>query len=199
MVQMSQSDLDLWRSFKTGDKLAFKKIYYKHYMLLFNYGLKLCMDENLAEDSLQDLFLKLWKNRDNLAEISSIKSYLYRAYSNTLYDAIKKSKRKYDSGELVIEEFESNIEDILISDQLTLEQNAELNIALQHLTKRQKQVVNLYYYEGLSYKQISEILPLQYQAIRNCVHEAIKVLRKNITTRHFDLILILSEIYLFSV
>ncbi len=196
---MSNSDVDLWKSFKTGDKLAFKEIYYKHYMLLYKCGLKLSGDEDLAEDSLQDLFLKLWKNRENLAEIISIKSYLYRAYTNTIYDAIKKSKRKNYIAGLAIEEFESNIEDILISDQLTLEQNAELNLALQHLTKRQKQVVDLYYYEGLSYKQISEILPLQYQAIRNVVHEAIKVLRKNITTRHFDIILVLFEIYLFSV
>lgn len=193
---MSQSDNELWKLFKGGDKRAFKEIYYRYYMSLYRHGLKISADEALAEDCIQDLFLKLWRNRAQLGDVLSISSYLYRAYANTLYDAIKKSKRKHEVAELNDEALEPNVEEILISNQLLKEKNAELKLALQHLTKRQKQVVELYYYEGLSYKQISEILPLQYQAIRNCVHEALKVLRKNIT-RNFTVIFILSELIAF--
>ena len=193
---MSQSDNKLWKLFKGGDKRAFKEIYYRHYMSLYRHGLKISADEALAEDSIQDLFLKLWRNREQLGDVLSISSYLYRAYTNTLYDALKKSKRNQELTGLDEEAFEPNVEETLISNQLLTEKNEELKLALQHLTKRQKQVVELYYYEGLSYKQIAEILPLQYQAIRNCVHEALKVLRKNIT-RNFNLIFILSELIAF--
>ncbi|WP_026898213.1 RNA polymerase sigma factor [Daejeonella oryzae] len=172
-------EYQLWASFKSGDKAAFKAIYYKYYILLFRFGLKTSTDEDLVEDCLQDLFLKLWNNRENLADVVSIKHYLFRALKHTLYDALKKAGRTYRGVDLPIEESEVSIEEKLINDQSGTEINQHLHTALKHLSKRQKQVVVLYYFEGLSYKQIAEIIPIKYQAIRNCVHEAVKVLRKN--------------------
>ncbi len=175
-------ETEIWASFKSGDKSAFKSIYYKYYVVLYRYGLKTSSNEELVEDSLQDLFLKLWKNRSTLGEVVSIKSYLYRAYMRTLFVAIKKARRTYNAVDLNLEEADMSIEESMITDQSVIEANHKLHLALKHLTKRQKQVVVLYYFEGLSYKQIAQILPIKYQAIRNCVHEAIKVLRKNIAT-----------------
>lgn len=174
------SDAELWAHFQSGDKTAFKTIYYKYYMNLYRYGCKTTPNEDLVEDSLQDLFLKLWKNRNSLGQVASVKSYLYRAYMHTLFDALKKHNRTYNGVDLMREEAESSVEENLISGESVTETNKHLHYALEHLSKRQKQVVILYYFEGLSYKQIAEILPLRYQGIRNVVHEAVKVLRKNI-------------------
>ncbi|SHG01643.1 RNA polymerase sigma factor [Pedobacter caeni] len=177
------SESALWQSFKSGDKTAFKAIYYEYYMLLYRYGVKTSADTELAEDCLQDLFLKLWKNRENLGEVSSVKSYLYRAYIRTLFDAMKKFRKEHQFGDLSTETSESSIEETIIEGQTHTESNLHLHRALQHLSRRQRQVVLLHYFEGLSYKQIAEVLPIKYQAIRNCIHEAIKVLRKNIASR----------------
>lgn len=177
------SESELWDSFKSGDKDAFKAIYYKYYMLLYKYGVKTSADTDLAEDCLQDLFLKLWKNRENLGDISSVKSYLYRAYIRLLFEAIKKSRREINLAELDHPQEESSIEETIIQHQNQAAVNQHLHQALKHLTKRQRQVMLLHYFEGLSYKQIAEILPIKYQAIRNCVHEGIKILRKNIASR----------------
>lgn len=191
------SDTELWTSFKAGDKAAFKAIYYRYYMMLYRYGLKTSPDTELTEDCLQDLFLKLWKNRSTIGNVASVKSYLYRAFTHTLFDAIKKTKRTYNGIDLNLEEADQSVEESMITDQSVTETNFHLHQALKHLTKRQKQVIVLYFFEGLSYQQIAEILPLKYQAIRNCVHEAIKILRKNLPSRTFDLIQVLSSIYLF--
>jgi len=188
------SDAELWVRFKSGDKSAFKAIYYKYYMTLYRYGLKTSLDADLAEDTLQDLFLKLWKNRSSIGEVSSVKSYLYRAYIRTVFDALKKSRRTYSAADLNLEQIDKSIEESMIIDQSLNETNQNLHLALKHLTKRQKQIVVLHYFEGLSYKQIEEILPLKYQAIRNCVHEAIKVLRKNIVVRSIDIIQIATSL-----
>jgi RNA polymerase sigma factor (sigma-70 family) len=179
------SETELWAAFKSGDKAAFKTIYYRYYMLLFRYGIKISSNQNLVEDSLQDMFLKLWKNRVTLGEVASIKSYLYRAYMRTLFDVMKKAGRTYSGADLDFEEAENSIEESLIKGEEVTQSNHRIHSALQHLSKRQKQVVILYFFEGLSYKQIAEILPIKYQGIRNCVHEAIKVLRKNMATRCF--------------
>lgn len=192
------SDTELWAKFKSGDKNAFKIIYYRYYMMLYRYGLKTGSDAELAEDSLQDLFLKLWKNKTTLGEVASVKSYLFRSYTRTLLESLKKVKRIYSGSDLNLEESEGSIEESIITDQSAAETSNHLHQALKYLTKRQKQIIILHYFEGLSYKQISEILPLKYQAIRNCVHEAIKVLRKSINSRSFDIIQFISYVYLLS-
>ncbi|HWW40401.1 RNA polymerase sigma factor [Pedobacter sp.] len=192
------SDTELWASFKSGDKNAFKTIYYRYYMMLYKYGLKTSSDSELAEDCLQDLFLKLWKNKITLGEVASVKSYLFRSYTHTLFDAVKKVKRVYNGADLNLEESDKSIEESIITDQSASETNHHLHQALKHLTKRQKQIIILHYFEGLSYKQIEEILPLKYQAIRNCVHEAIKILRKSINSRSFDILQFISYLYLLS-
>lgn len=177
------TDSELWVNFKSGDKTALKTIYYKYYMMLYRFGLKKSSSSELVEDCLQDLFLKIWKNRDTLGDAVVIKSYLYRAYIRILFDAIKKNERTYKGVDLELELSECSFEESIIKNDSLNESNIFLDKALKHLTKRQKQVVNLYYFEGMPYKQIAEILPMKYQAIRNCVHEALKVLRKNMESR----------------
>jgi RNA polymerase sigma-70 factor (ECF subfamily) len=105
---------------------------------------------------------------------------------------MKKAGRTYNGVDLPFEDTEVSIEEIMVNKQTTTENNQHLHTAIKHLSRRQKQVVELYYFEGLSYKQIAEILPIKYQAIRNCVHEALKVLRKNIQSRSFSTLLLIS-------
>lgn len=173
------SDLSLWNNFKAGNKQAFKEIYYNHYMLLYNYGIKTCNDEELTEDCIQDLFLKFWKNRENLGEVESIKNYVYKAFNRALFDAIQKSKKNLTLLDFNTSTETESIEEILVKNQTEMEWKQKLLQSLNLLTKRQRQVIELHYYEGLSYKQISEVLPIKYQAIRNCAYEAIKTLREN--------------------
>lgn len=176
------TEMELWSRFKNGDKESFKEIYYEHYMFLYNYGVKATSEKNLAEDCLQDLFLKLWKNRENLGEVISIKAYLYRAYVRVLFDELKKSKRVLEFSELECDEEISSVEEKIIKNQTETEFKGQINKALNQLSKRHRQVLELHYIEGLSYKQIEEILPIKYQAIRNYVHEGLKVMRKKMAS-----------------
>lgn len=176
------TEMELWNQFKKGDKESFKAIYYEHYMFLYNYGVRTTSEKNLAEDCLQDLFLKLWKNRENLGEVISIKAYLYRAYVRLLFDEIKKSKRVLDFNELELETESSSIEEEIIYNQSRTEFKNQIDKALAQLSKRHRQVLQLHYIEGLSYKQIEEILPIKYQAIRNYVHEGLKVMREKMAS-----------------
>lgn len=176
------TEMELWTRFKNGDKASFKEIYYEHYMFLYNYGIKNTSEKNLVEDCLQDLFLKLWKNRENLGEVISIKAYLYRAYVRILFDALKKSKRVLDFNELDDETETCSIEEKIIHNQSQTEFKTQINKALTQLSKRHRQVLQLHYLDGLSYKQIEEILPIKYQAIRNYVHEGLKVMRKKMAS-----------------
>ncbi len=176
------TEMELWSQFKKGDKESFKEIYYEHYMFLYNYGIKNTPEKDLVEDIIQDLFLKLWKNRENLGEVISIKAYLYRAYVRLLFDALKKSRRILNYEETDCDLAVDSIEEHLIKDQSATECKNNIAKALSQLSKRHRQVLQLHYLDGLSYKQIEQVLPIKYQAIRNYVHEALKVLRKKMAS-----------------
>lgn len=172
------TERELWIKFKNGDKESFKEIYYRYYMPLYNYGIRTSSENYLVEDCLQDLFLKLWKNRETLGEVISIKAYLYCSYTRLLYDALKKSRRLIDVKEFDMEIEISSTEQNMINNQSKIECKNQINKALNLLSKRHRQVLQLHYLDGLSYKQMEELLPIKYQAIRNYVHEALKIIRE---------------------
>ena len=81
--------LGLWMRFKSGDHEALKVLYTRYYPVLYGYGCKLYGDTNTADDSIQELFLKLWKNRENLGEVAAVKPYLFKAYRRIALDQLK--------------------------------------------------------------------------------------------------------------
>lgn len=178
----SLTDLELWVEFKGGNKQAFKLIYYTYYQHLFSYGLKLSSHTDLTEDCIQDLFLKLWKNRRNLGDVGSIKAYLFKSFRRTLIDLIKSDKKTGDIVDLPAEyDVHLNVEDMLIKNEASEQQLLRLEKALNNLSKRQKEIIYLCFYKDMSYKEITEVIPIKYQTVRNCMHEAIKILRKHVT------------------
>src|SRR5690349_5954376 len=66
-------------SFKKGDKAAFASIYKEYVRSLLSYGYKVTSNRSLIEDSIQDLFVELWQNRERISETTSIKFYLFQA------------------------------------------------------------------------------------------------------------------------
>src|SRR5690554_2328462 len=68
----------LWAEFKKGSEKAFTTIYNQYIVSLYHYGEMITSDKELIEDSIHDFFIDLWKNRENLAQVHSIKFYLYK-------------------------------------------------------------------------------------------------------------------------
>jgi RNA polymerase sigma factor (sigma-70 family) len=85
-----------------------------------------------------------------------------------------------------------SIEQLIIQHQLNKDQQDSLRIALESLPARQKQILFMIYYEGLSIAEISEITSLQYQSIRNFTHRALVKLREILGSIVFFLMTVLS-------
>lgn len=76
MINSSNTDAELWRSFKEGDRESFATIYYQYLKNLYEYGLRIVEDKNLVKDRIHDLFVKLWNNKLNLDEVRNVKVLL---------------------------------------------------------------------------------------------------------------------------
>jgi len=171
----------LWKEFIKGNKKALALVFQGFYEELFNYGKKLTGSKNLAEDGLQDLFLKLWINREKLPEIDNHKAYLFTSLRNLLIDSLRWQSRFLNILEINgndLFEIEFSIEDILIRKQVDMEVREKLLDAMNKLSSRQKEAIYLRFFEGLEFETISSIMEINIQSVRNSIHRGIMALRE---------------------
>jgi len=185
----------LWEAFKQGDEQAYACIYETYFFALYNYGFKIARKKELVKDCIQDLFINLWRTRENLAEVTIIKPYLYKALRRDIVRKLRDKEHEValSSGQENQYDFEIILshEVQLIEHQAEKEQKAFLIKELNTLTKRQKEVIFLKFYENLSYEEIATVMSISVDAVYNLLSLALGSLKKNVTyTSIFSLILI---------
>lgn len=173
------SDSDIWDAFRMGNESAFISIYQMHFDNLFAYGFKICNSEAMVKDAIQDLFIELRKNRLKLGQTTSIKFYLFKCIKRKL---IKEEKKWYSNLEHIDSnyffDFSFSPEELLINRQVDEEKSKKLTKAIQQLSPRKKEVVYYYFYEGMTYKEIQEIMNLDnIKSVRNLIYRSLAFLR----------------------
>lgn len=167
----------LWVLFRKGDVDAFETITKTYYQSLFNYGTRFCRDSELIKDSLQELFLALWKNRAALGNTVSVKNYLLKSLRRKLFRETNKIKQTthfdelcFDAGFNMVLPVENNV---ILQEKLT-ELSFKVREVLEKLSPRQQEIIYLRFYMDAEIDEISEIMELNRQSVYNLLHEALK-------------------------
>lgn len=181
----------LWKNFLLGDKSALSEIFLTFHDDLYRFGLKLSGDQNMVQDCIQDLFLKLWKNRGNLKPVESIKPYLFRSLRNHITDSINLQKPKISMDQRFENpsEFTYSHEDFLIAQQVSEETRLKVIEALNKLTMRQRETIYLRYFEDFDFETIAIIMDMNIQSVRNLLYRGMKVLRDLLLAETFFIML----------
>lgn len=172
----------LWQSFKRGNKDAFALIYREHVKGLLNYGYKITSDRTLIEDSIQDLFFEIWKNRANISETTSIRFYLFKALR---YKIVRNARAGGMSVLRQLDEEAANVaelshESYLIGLEVQSLQMANLRELIAALPRRQQEAINLRYYHNFSNDEIARIMGVNYQSACKFIYSALKSLKLNL-------------------
>ena len=164
---------------------SFLHIYEAHYRVLFTYGFTLTSDRNLTKDCLQDLFLELWNTRETLnTEVTDVRSYLMTWLRRKISLEWKRhNKNLTDDGFLfnTLTTSCESYEQLLIAFQRTEEDKYKLHIALQQLTRQQREMIRLRFFEKLSFSEIGIKTSLSTRTIYNLMYEAIRLLRLKVS------------------
>lgn len=170
---------EIWDEFVSGDQDCFRRLFKVYYQGLYGYGLKLCKDPDLVKDSIQNLFVTIWEGRDNLSHINSPNVYLYVSLRRNILRSIKQQARIEDIANDVHNEFDIHFgaDELMMKNESRVEQKEKLQEALNHLSNKQKEVLYLHYYNGMSYSEIEEILSINRQSVRNHMYRAMETLR----------------------
>jgi len=169
----------LWERFQTGDQEAFAVLYNQHIEKLYSYGTKICKDEDLVKDALQELFLELFIKRGKIKVApENLKFYLLLALKRNLIKKLQ-SNRKMIHGfnEDIDFEPQYSIEFQLIEQEKDQEINRKVMNALNQLPAKQKEAVYLRFNESLEYSEIAGILEITVESVRKQVHRALKTVR----------------------
>ena len=174
----------LWNSFKNGNELALSMLYKKYVRPLYDYGMHSSKDHDMVLDCLQELFMRLWNKRESLSIVYAVKPYLYKSFRRLLIHQLIE-KRKVSTRLSVHDstfEFTLSIESTLIEHELKVERTNKLRACIQSLTKGQREVIYLKFFNELSYHEIAEITEMQVDSVYNLVSKSIQLLRKRLTT-----------------
>jgi RNA polymerase sigma factor (sigma-70 family) len=169
-----------WRQFIVHqDELSFKGMFEAFYGPLYGYGMKLCSHPELVKDTIHDLFMNIWERRDRLQHINSPNVYLYVSLRRKIIRERKEQRKKTNDLTEVDESAYITFacEEIIIRDEVKFQQEEELQKALNQLSNRQKEVIYLHYYNGLSYSEIEKILSINRQSVRNHIYRTMETLR----------------------
>tara|TARA_R110000868_G_scaffold5395_5_gene32809 strand:- start:10033 stop:10608 length:576 start_codon:yes stop_codon:yes gene_type:complete len=168
-----------WFLFVQGDLNVFSAIFRGYYPILHNYGLKISENTSITEDCLQDFFLYLYENRENLGEVNNVKSYLFVSFRRAMFKKLKKERIFTDFEEdfEFSKNFEFSPEEIAIQKEFTSLQKQTLVFILNDLSVREKEVVYLKYYSNLKTNDISDVMGISYQSVLNTLQKAFIKLR----------------------
>jgi len=166
------------------DETAFTQLYLHFGKKLTQFALSLVRSKEVAEELVEDVFVKLWSNRHQAASIENIRVYLYVAVKNRSLNALSQKAHDlisapFDFLDTAVHEFAADPYELMI----TAEMMQRMHQAVDTLPPRCKMIFKLIREDGLRYKEVAEILNISVNTID--AQMAIAV-RKICTVLHID-------------
>lgn len=152
-----------------------------HYEDLLSYGKTITPSVSIVEDCIQDLFLKFCENQDLIDSIESPRSYLKTSLRRSIILHTNNQRTKQDIK--LIDISVPSYEEMLISKQSNLQDSLRIKKILEVLSPSQKTILSLRFYKNLSYVEIAEKLDITKRTVYNQVHQALKKIKHNISTK----------------
>ena len=159
-----------------GDQSAFQELYYLLYKELFRFATVFVYEKVLAEEVIQDVFAKMWLQREKLADIHNLKVYLYSSVKNAAINYRKKyplqSLADPDLSAMELSYKTPTPEDLMISAQML----AFINKAIHSMPPQCKLVFLLVKADRLKYKEVAHVLNISIKTVETQMSIALKKL-----------------------
>ena len=188
MRDQAKNEEELLLSLKNGNSRALSELYNSYADQLYFFILKTAKSPDLAEDVLQDVFIKIWEARSFIDHTKPVKPYLYTIARRHLINLLKRASHEV----AIIEEikrytpFSENYTDLHLD---YSESNSVLKEAIDQLAPRAKEVFVRCKMEGLSYKQVADQLGITEGTVNSQMVKATKVIKRYFSLRYLLLII----------
>jgi RNA polymerase sigma-70 factor (ECF subfamily) len=161
---------------KNHNEKAFRALFDLYYQDIYGYSISILKSKELAEENVQEVFLKVWLHRENLNLEQSFKSYLFTIARNQAFNFLSKaandavlkeeifykSQKSYDQGDYAMRE----------SDCKRLKKQA-----IKQLPPKRKLIFKMSRKQGKTYEEISQELGISVNTVKNQMSKALESLR----------------------
>jgi RNA polymerase sigma-70 factor, ECF subfamily len=173
-------DTEIARRIRNGDSGAFESLFRSSYVSLVKYAKTMIKDHDTAEEIVQDLFFRLWQDKENLKIESSLNGYLFRSVHNRCLHFIEHNRVIARHAEEILYNQSENQEspsDILNYKELQ-EKIAKI---IEKLPERCGKIFTMSRFEGLKYNEIAKKLSVSVKTVEANMGRALKEFRKELT------------------
>jgi len=174
---------ELLKSVFKGNKKGFEILFRTYYKRLCAYACSFVSQNDLAEDLVTDVFLKLWEKRDQLVITESVSSYLFRSVKNSCINYLNREK----SHKQMVSENELSLFNLKIqypvsdryplTDLIGRELEDKIKEEIEKLPEQCREIFYLSRFEDLSHKQIAEKLGISENTVKVQIYRALIKLR----------------------
>jgi RNA polymerase sigma-70 factor (ECF subfamily) len=173
-------DTEIARRIRNGDAGQFESLFRSSYVSLVRYARTMIKDHDTAEEIVQDLFFRLWQDKENLKIESSLNGYLFRSVHNRCLHFIEHNRVIARHAEEISYNQSENQEspsDILNYKEL----QEKIARIIEKLPERCGKIFTMSRFEGLKYNEIAEKLSVSVKTVEANMGKALKEFRKELT------------------
>lgn len=172
-----------------GSRSAFHELYKLYHQDIYAYGVSLLKSKSLAEDLVQDVFIKIWTKRKSLDPNLSFRSFIFTITRNMAFNTLTKAANHTKLKEIIFYKGQNQTK---TADYTLLEQNYNKlrQKAIAGLTPRCRLVFEMSRNEGKSYSEISQELGISENTVKNQISTALSDIR-NFLEKHGDIVFLL--------
>ncbi|MGF7038931.1 RNA polymerase sigma factor [Mucilaginibacter lappiensis] len=166
MFEIAQlNERELLIQVASGNEYAFRKLFMVHHQLLGVHMLRITNSVELAEEIVQDVFLKIWLTRETLVGVDNFKAYLFVISKNHALNCLKKLAKE----RLLIKTMENNGFEALVPETIDTDTDMYYNLldeAIDQLPPQQQKVYLLSRHGRLKYAEIADQLELSRETVK---------------------------------
>lgn len=151
---------------RDGNKTAFEQLYRIYSKRIFINTLKMVKDEDEAQEILQDVFIRIWKNRENIDTGKTFQSYLFSVAQNLVRDFFRRAALDRKMQAVLIAQ-STELYDHIESNLYFKESTALLESAIEALPLQRQRIYTLCKIEGKSYDEVAEIMGITVSTVGN--------------------------------
>jgi RNA polymerase sigma-70 factor (ECF subfamily) len=188
-VPEGRSDADVMLEAKAGDESAFQYLVLKYRRPIVSFMYRMVRNQAAAEELAQEVFLRVYRSRENYQASAKFTTWLYRIATNLAVNYARDTRHERPENMVNLDEpdTETGTTFELADEAMTAEENlvrqermAAIRKRVQALPERQRLAVVMHKYQQMDYKQISEILKLSESATKSLLFRAYETLREQL-------------------
>lgn len=182
------NDKELLDRISNGDESAFAALYNRYWKKVYSMAFMYVRSPQAAQDIVQDVFLKIWINRENLQHIQEFRPYFFVTARNIIISSLRNTVfHQY------LTDDEQQEESILLPEKmLSFKESVNLlHKAIETLPPQQQRAYRLSRNEGLSYEEIAQEMGISRLTVRTHITKALGTLRKYLTDKSVNPLLLI--------